>query len=134
MPKIFNDLHKIAPAPPPSYLMYGPLIQMKDLFKINNRKLEQVLTIVVYSRRQLLKTCWKEELRLSGVYIFKIVRARSKCSQLFFKIDVFKNFALVTGKHLCRSLFLIKLQIFRLTTLLKRDSNTDLFLWILRNF
>ena len=38
-----------------------------------------------------------------------------------------KNFAIFTGKHLCWSLFLIKLklQAFRPATLLKRDSNTD---------
>ena len=38
-----------------------------------------------------------------------------------------KNFAILTGKHLCWSLFLIKLklQAFRPATLLKRDSNTD---------
>ena len=30
--------------------------------------------------------------------------------QLFFEIDILKNFAIITGKHLCWSLFLIKLQ------------------------
>ena len=29
-------------------------------------------------------------------------------SQVFFKIDVLKNFANFTGKHLCRCLFLLK--------------------------
>ena len=52
--------------------------------------------------------------------------------QTFFKIDVLKNFAIFTGKHLCWILSLIKLQAFKL--LLKRDSNTDVFLWILQNF
>ena len=33
--------------------------------------------------------------------------------QMFFKIDVLKNFAIFTGKYLCWSLFLIKLQTFR---------------------
>ena len=41
---------------------------------------------------------------------------------------VLKNFANFTGKRLCWSLFLIKLQAFRRTTLLKGDSNLDLFL------
>ena len=31
-------------------------------------------------------------------------------SQMFFKMSVLKNFAISTGKHLCWSLFLIKLQ------------------------
>ena len=38
--------------------------------------------------------------------------------------DVLKNFAIFTGKHLCWSLFLMQL----LSTLLKRDSNTGVFL------
>ena len=33
---------------------------------------------------------------------------RSSCSQMFFKIGVLKNFAILTGKYLCWSLFLIK--------------------------
>ena len=33
---------------------------------------------------------------------------RSSHSQMFFKISVLKNFGIFTGKHLCRSLFLIK--------------------------
>ena len=32
---------------------------------------------------------------------------------MFFKIDVLKNFEIFTGKHLCWSLFLTKLQGFR---------------------
>ena len=44
------------------------------------------------------------------------------------KKTVFKNFAVSTGTHLCLSLFLIKLQTFRPATLLKKDSNTGVFL------
>ena len=65
---------------------------------------------------------------------------RSSRSQIFFKIDVLKNFASFTGKYLCWSLFLnkaagpptlflIKLQALRLASLLKRDSNTVDFLY-----
>ena len=50
---------------------------------------------------------------------------RSSHSQMFFRIGVLKNFAVFTGKQLCWSLFL---------TELKRDSNTVVFLRILRNF
>ena len=53
---------------------------------------------------------------------------------MFFKIDVLKNFANFTGEHLYWGLFSIKLQAFRPATLLKRDSNTVVFLWNLRNF
>ena len=36
------------------------------------------------------------------------------------KKDIPKPFTIFTGKHLCWSLFLIKLQVFRTATLLKR--------------
>ena len=54
--------------------------------------------------------------------------------KVFYKKAVLKNFAIFTGKRLCLSLFLIKLQDSSPAFLLKRDSNTGLFLWILRNF
>ena len=41
---------------------------------------------------------------------------------------VLKNFAKFTGKLLCWSLFLIKLEAFRPETFVKRDSNADVFL------
>ena len=44
------------------------------------------------------------------------------------KEAVLKDFAIFTGKHLCWSLFLIKLLAFRGATLLKGDSNTGVFL------
>ena len=39
------------------------------------------------------------------------VEFRSSCLQRFFRVDVFKNFAIFTGNHLCWSRFLIKLHI-----------------------
>ena len=53
---------------------------------------------------------------------------------MFFKIDVLRNFAIFTGKQLCWSLFLIKLQVWRPISLLKRGFNTRVILWILQNF
>ena len=47
---------------------------------------------------------------------------RSSHQRRFIKKRVRKNFAKYTGKHLPWSVFLIKLQAFRLATLLKRDS------------
>ena len=41
-----------------------------------------------------------------------------------FKIGSFKNFAIFTGKHLCRGLFLMKLQAFKPANFLKINSNT----------
>ena len=51
-------------------------------------------------------------------------QSESSHSQMFFKIVSLKNLAIVTGKHLCWGLFLIKLQAFRPETLFKKDSNT----------
>ena len=67
-------------------------------------------------------------------YLGKSWEMQSSRLQIFFKKGVLKNFANFTGKYLCWSLFLIKLQAWKHGTLLKRDSNTDVFLWNLRNF
>ena len=50
--------------------------------------------------------------------------------------DVFckKKITILTGKHLCWSLFLIKLQVFMSAALWKSESCTDVFLWILQSF
>ena len=53
---------------------------------------------------------------------------------MFYKIGVLKTFAIFTRKHLCWSLFLINFQVFRSAALFEKDSNTDVFLWILQNF
>ena len=52
---------------------------------------------------------------------------RSSRSQMFFKIDNLKDFALLTRNHMCRSLFLMKFQGFRPITLLKRGSSSAVF-------
>ena len=55
--------------------------------------------------------------------------------QIIFKIDrCLHYFSIFTKKHLCWGLFLITLQTFSSATLLKKHSNTGVFLWILRNF
>ena len=51
--------------------------------------------------------------------------------EVFYEKNKFTIFA---GKNLCWSLFLIKLQVFRPATLLKRNPNTGIFLRILRHF
>ena len=50
------------------------------------------------------------------------------------KKTLLTSFAIFTGKQLCWRFFLIKLQAFRPAILLKRDSNTGVFLCILRIF
>ena len=51
--------------------------------------------------------------------------------EVFYNKVVHKNFAIFAGKHLCWSLFLIKLQAFRPATSLKRNSDTEVLLLIL---
>ena len=58
--------------------------------------------------------------------------SRSSRLQMFFKIDVLKSFANFTGKHLCWSLFLKRLQAECLQRQ-KKGSNTDVFTWSLQN-
>ena len=60
---------------------------------------------------------------------------RRSRSQMFFKINILRNFVNFIAKHpVCRSLIFKKLQAWRTATLLKGDSNTGVFLWNLRNF
>ena len=58
---------------------------------------------------------------------FQMFSRSSRSSQMFFKIGVLKNFTIFKGKHL---FWILK---YRPSTLLKRDSKTGVFLWILRN-
>ena len=38
MPKIFHGPHKNPPAPPPTYLMYGPLPKQEDINSMTQTK------------------------------------------------------------------------------------------------
>ena len=76
-----------------------------------------------------VKHCIMEKQMKAKVCCFVPVSLKPK-KQLFADLQdgVLKNLAIFTGKHLCWSLFLMKLR------LLKRDSNTSVFLSILHNF
>ena len=52
----------------------------------------------------------KEHLQIKYCKSIQIKNLKSSSSQMFFNIGVMKNVAKFTGKHLCWSLFLIKLQ------------------------
>ena len=71
---------------------------------------------------ELLK-CWNS-MELPEIAFYRIRRSQ---------ISVLKNFAIFTRKHLCLSL-LNKVAGLRPATLLKRDSNTRIFLQILQHF
>ena len=64
----------------------------------------------------------------------KCLNSRSSNQRSSIEKAVLKNFAVFTRKHLCWSLLLIDLWASRPATLLKRDSSTGAFLWILQNF
>ena len=50
-----------------------------------------------------------------------------------FKKEVFKKIAIFTGKPLCWSLFVMRLPAHKPANLIKRDSNTSIFLLMLLN-
>ena len=84
-------------------------------------------------------SCPRNFLDFSEISAFPPVCIYSDCICQMQPLDVFykkscKNFAIYTGKHLCWIFFLIRLQPWRPATLLKKDSNTSVFLWILLNF
>ena len=56
------------------------------------------------------------------------INNNKQSSEMFYKKAILKNLAIFTEKHLCWSLFSIKLQVFRPVTLLKIDSDTGVFL------
>ena len=55
------------------------------------------------------RRCTRDKKKRKIVEIDYDLKDRNSCSQMFLKIGVLKNFANFTGKHLCWSLFLIKL-------------------------
>ena len=81
----------------------------------------------------------RSEVEFSWHY-FVNVRRHPVLNSYFIKLTkivngcVLKSFAILTGKYLSWSLFLIKLSAFRPETLLERESNTGVFLWVLQIF
>ena len=62
------------------------------------------------------------------------INNKKQLLEVFYKKSALRNLSIFTGKYLRLNLILIKLRAFRSATLLKRDSNIDVFLWILRHF
>ena len=60
-------------------------------------------------------------------------KCKSSRSQVFYKKTIFKNFTQVTGKCLCRSLFVNKVTAWINATLLESDFGITAFLLILQN-
>ena len=65
---------------------------------------------------------------MNSPFLTSLVQRQKVQKQLFFKIDVPKNFTILTVKHICRNIFLIEQPTFRAATLVKGDYNTCVFL------
>ena len=74
------------------------------------------------------------ELRAETSTQEEILTVRSSCWQIFIKISVLKTFTVFIGKYLCWCHISRKLQVLKPASLLTGNSNTGIFLWILRNF
>ena len=72
-------------------------------------------------------------IRENSCMLKEAATTRSSGSQMLLKIGLLKIFAIFIGKHACWCLFCIKLQAWKLATLLKRDSSPVFFLWMLQN-
>ena len=90
-------------------------------------------SVIWYFQRVLVCRQWNEwnwisfeiglnENRLQAAVYWRLFKSR------LFRIGVHINFAILTGKHLCYGLFLIKFKGWRPAILLKRDSNTGVVL------
>ena len=95
--------------------------RLRNLFPFGFQNSTSQVFVIKISRRYWIGTVWTR-------------KGRSSHSRYSVKKGVLKNFANFTGKCPCWSLFLKKLQALSPDILLKRDSNTDAFLWSLRNF
>ena len=78
-------------------------------------------------KKRLLYRCFPVNVNFAKILKFTS-NFRSKCSQVFCKISVLKNFIKPREKHLWQSLFLIKLHVSKLQLYLKRDSGVIVFL------
>ena len=70
-------------------------------------------------------TCYKEHYCLAQVKC--CLKLRSSRSHVFFKKGLLKNFTSFTGKHLCWSLLLIKLQASRASNLFLQNTSGGCF-------
>ena len=107
------------------------------MFK-EKQKLRKTCKLIIFknvaaakTKQWFLRNFWENFYWEISKFCKKFRSSHQKCS---IKKAVLENFVIFTGKDLCWKFFLIKSQDWRPTTLLKRDFNTGIFLWILRNF
>ena len=64
----------------------------------------------------------------------KVLDFLKQSPEVLYKKGVLRNFTKFTGKHLCQSLLFNRVAGLKPATLVKKDSGTGVFLWILWNF
>ena len=96
------------------------------------------LAVSEFSRQQILFSaesgiyCWQSTCFCPKLLWKHELNVRISHQNSSAKKGGFRNVASFTGRQLYWSFFLIELQTFRPTALLKIDSNTDVFLWNLQ--
>ena len=96
------------------------------------RFVPMLLFILMFSSfLQKIENYWNKGEHQKQLLIDVLQNTRSGCQRCSLKTGLLKNFTGFTGKHLCHSVFFTGL---KACILLKRDSNTGVFLWNLPNF
>ena len=126
-------------------LLQSPNVGMCEILQLNQSNLLltpfSVLSSSIFSLMTELLVQSLNNMHMKYVFLntFKMIKFhdqktlslnfKSSHSQMFFKIDVLKNFATFTGKHLCRSYLRTAASILLIKKLLiKYLASTDLFL------
>ena len=108
---------------------------MNSFLSVSANRISDIHTYTIFMWSKPQKSCVLDYMSIT--YICLVKKTTSIVLQQPFtevQTGVLKNFTIFTRKHMCWSLFKIKFQGYSSETLLKRNSNTGVFLWILWNF
>ena len=83
--------------------------------------------IFIHDTYTHLKTALLKSTSIHYFYIRLLLNRRNSRLEVLCEKHVPKNFAIFTGKYMCRNLFLIKLQVIKPVSLLKRESKRVLY-------
>ena len=83
--------------------------------------------IFIHDTYTHLKTALLKSTSIHYFYIRLLLNRRNSRLEVLCEKHVPKNFAIFTGKYMCRNLFLIKLQVVKPVSLLKRESKRVLY-------
>ena len=115
-----------------NYIFYLQNISVPNIFIyfVHLNYIPSIYILYIFFYLNLYTVCKKPMVqKYTSCKLITKLLCRSSRSQMCFKIGFLTNFEIFIGKHLYWILFLINLQ----ATLLKRDSDTGVFLWILWN-